>query len=135
MTVVALPDDGPRDIPVLDEADLDEQFIRASGPGGQNVNKVSSVCRLTHRPTGLTVVASEERSQWQNRQLARARLSEMLAGYACASAASEQNSARQAVFDEHRSFTWTGWRDEVKGPCGKASMSRALSGRLGPLLR
>ncbi len=135
MTVVALPDAGPRDIPGLDEADLDEQFIRASGPGGQNVNKRSTCVQLRHIPTGLTVEASEERSQWQNRQLARARLSEMLAGHAAASAASEQNSARQAVFDEHRSFTWTGWRDEVKGPRGTASMSRALTGRLGPLVR
>ena len=45
-------------------------FVRSSGPGGQNVNKVASAIRVTHKPTGLQVVCTSERSQVQNRALA-----------------------------------------------------------------
>jgi peptide chain release factor 2 len=55
----------------LPEADLDiVAFVRASGPGGQNVNKVATAVRITHKPTGMTVTCSVERSQQQNRALA-----------------------------------------------------------------
>lgn len=56
------------------DADLAESFIRASGPGGQNVNKVSTAVRLLHRPSGIQVRAEEARSQRDNRILARERL-------------------------------------------------------------
>ena len=55
----------------LPPADLEiVAFVRASGPGGQNVNKVASACRITHKPTGVTVTCSVERSLQQNIRLA-----------------------------------------------------------------
>ena len=57
------------DIEIRDE-DLEEQAIRASGPGGQHVNKTSSAIRLTHLPTGITVFCQQERSQHKNRAMA-----------------------------------------------------------------
>ncbi len=60
----------------LREADLEETFARSSGPGGQNVNKVSTAVTLHHRPSGLSVTVQDSRSQATNRKLARARLGE-----------------------------------------------------------
>jgi protein subunit release factor B len=53
------------------EQDIEEQFVRSSGAGGQNVNKVSSCVLLHHLPSGLRVKCQKERSQGLNRYLAR----------------------------------------------------------------
>jgi protein subunit release factor B len=60
------------------EEDLDEQFVRSSGPGGQNVNKVATCVVLVHRPTGLMVRCQQARAQGLNRLLARQRLAEKM---------------------------------------------------------
>ena len=53
------------------EDDIDEAFVRSSGPGGQNVNKVATCVQLTHIPTGIMVKCQTERSQAMNRIQAR----------------------------------------------------------------
>jgi protein subunit release factor B len=56
------------------DVDLKESFARSGGPGGQNVNKVSTAVTLRHRPSGISVTVQDSRSQAQNRRLARERL-------------------------------------------------------------
>ena len=57
------------DVPSLNERDIDYQAMKASGPGGQHVNTTDSAIRATHRPSGVSVVAKEERSQHANKRL------------------------------------------------------------------
>ncbi|KAA1471317.1 hypothetical protein DENSPDRAFT_929468 [Dentipellis sp. KUC8613] len=60
-----------RTIPELKESDLEESFVRGSGPGGQSVNKTENNVQLLHKPTGLRVACQETRSLELNRKLAR----------------------------------------------------------------
>ncbi|KAI0060796.1 hypothetical protein BV25DRAFT_1917356 [Artomyces pyxidatus] len=67
-----------REIPSLLETDLEETFVRGSGPGGQSINKTQNNVQLLHKPTGIRVSCQETRSLEQNRKLARRILLEKL---------------------------------------------------------
>ncbi|MCJ1472800.1 hypothetical protein MMC13_001449 [Lambiella insularis] len=64
--------------PSVSEAEIQEAFLKGSGPGGQKINKTSSAVQLKHLPTGLVVKSQATRSRSQNRKIARTLLAERL---------------------------------------------------------
>ena len=103
-TVAVLPEMETVDVQ-LNPADVEMQVFRASGAGGQHVNKTSSAVRLIHRPTGMVVECQQERSQFQNRDRAMRILASRLYE-------AEQEKRSSEFTAERRSQVGTGMRNE-----------------------
>lgn len=109
----------------IDPAEVEERFVRGSGPGGQKINKTSSTVWLRHRPTGIEVRCQRERSQSANRELAWQELSERLAERV-RSAASAAVSEREA---ERRRTRQKSRRQKVRMIEGKKHRAKQKAGR------
>jgi protein subunit release factor B len=87
-------------------SDIEERFIRGSGPGGQKINKTSSTVWLRHQPTGIEVRCQAERSQAANRESAWREMCDRLEARVRAAAAavlSERESERRRTRQKSRS--------------------------------
>ena len=84
------------------DSDLKVETMRASGPGGQHVNRTDSAVRITHLPSGLTASAQEERSQHMNRKLALSRLHAQMQGAEAVAKGAKDRERWQAHADLER---------------------------------
>lgn len=117
----------------MNKKDFKIERFRATGNGGQNVNKVESAVRITHLPTGLSATSQDERSQSQNYRKAMATLLERIAEQKASEDAFEKNEARKAQIFGGRVRTYNLITnlvtDEVRGV--KARVAReVLDGNL-----
>ena len=93
-TVAVLPEAEPRDV-VINPQDIKIDTYRASGAGGQHINKTDSAVRLTHFPSGIVVTCQDERSQIKNKEKAMAVLTSKLWEMARSADAGEMNENRR----------------------------------------
>jgi len=138
-TVAVLPEVPETDVVIRPE-DIEWDFYRSGGKGGQNVNKVSSAARIRHKATGIVVQCQTERDQYQNRQVAlsmlRAKLweaAELKAAAALGAARSvigrgmraekirTYNFPQNRVTDHRINKSWHNLEDIIEGKMGKVT--------------
>ncbi len=100
---------------IIDPADVSYQTFRAGGPGGQHQNTTDSAVRATHRPTGLTAVARDERSQHRNKAQALKQLQDL----ANAKDAAARSEAQQSANQHHHALARGNPIRRFKGPAFK----------------
>jgi peptide chain release factor 1 len=103
-TVAVLPKFEPEDIDIRKE-DIRTDVFRASGAGGQHVNKTESGVRFTHLPTGVVAESTESRSQHKNRDIAMGRLIQQIRD-------NQQKQTENAISSQRRSLLGSGDRSE-----------------------
>jgi peptide chain release factor 1 len=96
-TVAVLPEPEEVDVQIDWEKDVLEHVSRAGGPGGQNVNKVSSAIKLEHVPTGITVSMRDEKSQHKNRAKARRILMSRIYDHFMTSQTAQRDASRRTM--------------------------------------
>jgi len=125
----------------LNENEIEMEFLKSSGPGGQHVNKTSSAVRLKHIPTGITVVCQSERSQHKNRKIAYS----LLKGKLYQHQRRKREKELQQLYDEKGDIAWGNQiRSYVLQPYQLVKDSRTgyqtgnteqvLDGHLGPFM-
>lgn len=113
----------------VSERDIEEFFVRSSGPGGQKVNKTSTCVQMTHLPTGLTVKCQRERSQSLNRHLARRlllnKIEERQKGFVAAEKEKAEKIRRQKRKRSQRA------KEKMLDEKKRLSQKKELRGRVG----
>ncbi len=106
-------------------ADVEERFVRGSGPGGQKINKTSSTVCVKHRPTGVEVRCQRERSQAANRETAWAELCAKLEGLL----RTAEQQRQQAAAKTRRTNRKRSTRQKAISVAGKRHRAEVKAGR------
>ncbi|MGI9158618.1 MAG: peptide chain release factor 1, partial [Saprospiraceae bacterium] len=141
-TVAVLPKMEPEDIDIRKE-DIRTDVFRASGAGGQHVNRTESGVRFTHLPTGLVAESTESRSQHKNREIAMGRLIQQIQDAQIQQQASARASQRRSLVgsgdrsEKIRTYNWPQNRvtdHRLEGDNKNFNLDRVIEGDLGELI-